>query len=130
MSERLKKNVPYLHVLARGSPTQRQGVLKGANTDLVKCLCECALNILKGNVPLSAAHKRKLKTQKKSLRLLSNKKVSIVRKKKLINQKGGFISAIAAPVLGILGELIIGGIRKGIARRRQRRQKNLRKGRK
>ena len=123
MSRRLRNNVPYLHVLARGNNTQRQGILEGANTDLVKCLCECALNVLKGNVPLSHQEKTKLKGHKRSLRFLTDKKVGLQRKKKLVQQKGGFIAALAAPVLGILGDLIIGGIRRGIAKRKQRKQR-------
>ena len=124
MSQRLKANVPYLHVLAKGSQTQRNGVLKGAKKDLVECLCECALNILHGNVPLSGEQKRKLRCHKTTLRALGSRKLSLAKKKKkLVNQKGGFISALAGPVLGILGELIIGGIKKGVARRRKRKSK-------
>ena len=124
MSRRLEANAPYLHVLAKGSRTQRNGVLKGANKDLVECLCECALNILHGNVPLTSQQKRNLRCHKNTLRSLGSRTVSLTeKKKKLVNQKGGFISALAVPVLSILGELVIGGIKKGIARRRQRRTK-------
>ena len=90
----------------------------------MQCLCECALNILHGNVPLTTAQKQKLRCHKNTLRTLGSKKISLTKKKKkLVNQKGGFISALAGPVLGILGELIIGGIKKGVARRRQRKAK-------
>ncbi|XP_041466294.1 uncharacterized protein LOC121416842 [Lytechinus variegatus] len=54
-----------------------------------------------------------------------DKKVTLPRKKKLIQQNGGFIAALAAPVLGILGDLIIGGIRRGIAKRKQRKQRKI-----
>ena len=62
------------------------------------CLCECALNVLNGNIPLKPADKKKLKKYKQNLRSLVNRKFSVQKKKKTLNQKGGFLGALLTPV--------------------------------
>ena len=106
MSRLLQHNAPYLHVLARGSNKQRQGVIQGANKELIACLCECALNILNGNIPLKPSEKTKLSKYKRHLRVLSNKKSGAQKKKKVLRQKGGFLGALLTPVLSALGGLL------------------------
>ena len=56
-------------------------------------LCECGKNILKGNVPLTPRQLRALRPYKNHLRDLVCKKVSI-KKKKIILQKVGFVGAL------------------------------------
>lgn len=50
---RWQKQSPYLHVLAKGTPQQRKGVILGASNELIDCICEGALNNLNGNGPLT-----------------------------------------------------------------------------
>jgi len=66
-----------------------QNILKSAGDDLIKCICDCTLNVLEGNVRVSPKQKLKLKRHKKALRDLAKKKVSLIRKRQII-QKGGF----------------------------------------
>ena len=106
MSKRVRNHAPYLRVLARGTTKQRQGIIQGANRELVHCLCECALNVLNGNIPLKPAEKRKLKKYKHHLRTLGAKKTSLLRKKKVLRQRGGFLGALLTPVLSALGGLL------------------------
>jgi len=51
------------------------------------------------------AQKAKLKRNKNNLRKLSSKKLSL-KKKRTILQKGGFLSAILTPALALLGGLL------------------------
>ena len=106
MTKRLHKHAPYLHVLAKGTHKQRHGIIQGANKEFMKCLCECALNVLNGNVPLKPADKKKLKKYKHQLRSLTNRKFSSQKKKKTLSQKGGFLGALLTPVLSALGGLL------------------------
>ena len=107
MSKRLKAHAPYLHVLVNGTAKQREGILRGADKELVYCLCECALNVLQGNVKLQNKEKNHLKKYKRQLRDLSNKKISLRTKRKLLlKQKGGWVSALIAPVLSTLAGLL------------------------
>ncbi len=106
MSRRVHKHAPFLHVLATGSKKQRQGVIDGAGKDLITCVCECALNVLNGNVSLTAAERTKLRRHRRELRELTNRRTSLQKKKKALTQKGGFLGALLTPVLSALGGLL------------------------
>jgi len=68
-------------------------------------MCECAKNLLKGNVPLSPAQLRTLRRHKQKLRQLAVKKTSLAKKKKLV-QSGGFLGALLTPIISVLGNLL------------------------
>jgi len=109
MSQRLKKYAPLLRMLNRASPTVRKRLMKNAcNNEFVKCVCECAKNIIKGNVPLTSAQKGQLSRRKRLLRKLVLKKTSLKGKQKII-QSGGFLGAILGPIISVLGSLFGGG---------------------
>ena len=82
-----------------------KSILKNAPPDLVKALCECSLNVLKGNIKLNKTQKTRLRRYKNILRQLASKKPATKTRKQLL-QKGGFIGALLGPVLGVLGSLL------------------------
>lgn len=102
MSLRMRKNAHFLSTLAKANRRQQKGIIEGASNDLIHCLCECAVNVLKGNVPLSPSQKRKLSQSKTHLRSLADKTVGTAKKKRILVQKGGFLPALIAPILGAL----------------------------
>src|SRR6266516_195049 len=105
MSQTLKKFSPYLRVLQKSSPKVRKTLLKKhCSPEFVKCICECAKNVLAGNVALSPEHKRQLKRHKLSLRKLALKRTSATAKKKIV-QRGGFLGALLGPIVKVLGGL-------------------------
>ena len=108
MSKRMREHICYLQVLAHCKPKLRKLILLHGSPNLVTCVCECALNVLKGTVPLTNSQKRKLSRYKTHLRQLANKKVSRIRKKSILNQKGGSIlSALLPPILETLSNLLL-----------------------
>ena len=98
-----KKHANILRALNKLEGKQRVALLGSADQNLVKCLCECALNILRGNVPLKPGEKNRLKKHAKLLRLLSVKRKdnNFRSKKKLLLQHGGggFLPALLAPII-------------------------------
>ena len=123
MSTRVKRQAPTLKALAKAHPHVCQAILKGADKDLLKCLSECAYNILRGNVKLTAAEKARLTKYKQKLRKVSDKKTSLKKKQKLV-QSGGFLPALLAPLLTsviapIAGEAVK-GIAKAVAKKRRK----------
>lgn len=96
-----------LKALHTASPKERKRMILKCKKDkkFVNCLCECCLNILNGNVHLSASQKRKLNSKKTTLRKICSKRTSLKNKQKLI-QKGGFLGAILGPIVSILGGLL------------------------
>lgn len=103
--ERLRKHAPILNAMHKGSPGMRRSLIDQGPPELVTTIGDCCRNVLNGNVPITANHKRKLRRYRQALHLLSQKRVSVKRKKKIL-QRGGFIgtllSAIAAPLLGLI----------------------------
>ena len=97
MSTCLKKNAQLLRVLAQAKPHMCKAIIGAADRDLVTCLCECAQNILNGNVPLSKSHLKHLQRHRTDVRKLAKKRTAKHTKKKIL-QKGGFLSALLAPI--------------------------------
>ena len=108
-----KKKASILYALYHLNNEERAALLKKARPALVKVICECALNILSGNIPLTKSQKSNLRKHVHILRKLVvaepghrngvDRKHFGRKKKKLIVQKGsGFIPALLAPLLGTL----------------------------
>ena len=109
MSKRVKKHLPLLKMLCHANHNVAKAVMKTAPQDVLKAVCECAVNVLKGNVPLTSGQKNALRKHKKGLRELVQKKTTQKRRKQII-QKGGFLGALLKPVLGVLGGLLSGSL--------------------
>ena len=92
MSGRVKRHVLCLQMLNRTKNTKlRKAILEYADADLISALCECAHNILRGTVRLTPREDK--------LRLIANRRLSISRRRREIQQHGGgFLPALLAPV--------------------------------
>ena len=107
MSKLLKKHGKILRYLSKLPESKRRSwIKKNCSKDLVNCICECSLNVLKGNVRLTPAQKKKLARCKSSLRTLVSKKTSLKRRQAII-QKGGFLGALLGPIASFLGGLLL-----------------------
>ncbi len=111
MASRLKKHLGVLKLLKKSKPSFRRSLLATADSDLVRCICECCHNVLRGNVKLSGKQKRLLCRHKKSLRSLSSRRIGLKRKRQLLRQRGGLLPALLAPILGIVASIIGGAVR-------------------
>ena len=104
--EPAKKTFHKIKLLSVATPRARQQLIANGDRELIDCVSECCVNILKGNVPLNEQEKTKLCKHKSNLRKVALKKVSFKEKKRII-QTGGFpIGAILAPVASILASLL------------------------
>ena len=105
--KRLQKHANILKVLAKAKPSLQKAIISAGDKGLVDTLCDCAQNILRGNVPLTSRQKNCLRRHKHLLRSLTERQS--VQKKKQILQRGGFLAGLLAPVLGILGSVLGAG---------------------
>ena len=109
MASPLDRHTSTLKLLSRANQKMAQNILKSAGDDLIKCICDCTLSVLKGNVRVSPKQKSKLKRHKKALRDLAKKKITLKRKRQII-QKGGFLiiqkGGFLAPASGTTYEAI------------------------
>lgn len=96
-----QKHSTILHALCYLSPEQTKSLLKHADLKLIKCICECALNILNGNITLNKHQKGTLSKHRLLLRKLAENRGTWKKKKNLVIQRGGgFLPLLLAPLLG------------------------------
>ena len=98
-----KRHVEILKALSHLPKKERKILLRYADSKLAKCICECAYNVLKGNVPLDQKQKTHLKRHVNLLRKLARTGENIDQKKKIIQTGGGnFLPALVLPLLALL----------------------------
>ena len=82
-------------------PQQRRKFFKSATKSQLKPIEEACLNLLKNPSGLKKADLAKIKKYKSSIKTLSNKNDSLKRKRQVLSQRGGFLTALL-PVLASL----------------------------
>ena len=84
-------------------PEKRQEMLEKASKSLIKIICRCVEDILKGEIPINYDEKDKLVVHKKVMREIADPEKSTKEKKKLIVQHGGnFLLSLVPTVIGAL----------------------------
>lgn len=102
-----KQHLEHLRLLAKSR--QKATLLRRCPNSLIKALCECAHNILNGNVPLTKHRRSKLIPFKRVVRNLGKKSVPLYKKRQLLVQKGeGFLSFLIPAAVSALSSLIHG----------------------
>jgi len=104
--KRIRSNYHHIQVLKTAKPQLRKAIIKNCNNELVKSISECVLNVLRNNLQLTACQKKRLQKFKGSLRALADKRVSISSKKRLLNQRGGFLVPLLSAILPTIASLI------------------------
>ena len=99
MSGRMKKQAVCLQMLIKTKNAKlRKAILEHADSELIRALCECAHNILRGNVKMTPREKTRLRKYQTKLRLIARKNVSVKQKRRHLQQTGGFLPALLAPL--------------------------------
>jgi FLYWCH zinc finger domain len=103
-SRRMRYYAPLLKLIFLTSGKTRKNILYhySDTEEFMNCLCECAKNILVGNVSLMKSEKRKLKRSKHLMHEFESKKTSMKRKREII-QKGSFLTELLSPIVSLLG---------------------------
>ena len=86
MSRRVKKYKHHLKFLSVCEHKSCKRLLGNCDKELIKSICECALNVLHGSIPLQQKNKRKLAKHKNDLHNLASKVVSIQKKKQIVQK--------------------------------------------
>ena len=104
--KRVAKHRDCLKFLTNADTKLRKAIIDACDKDLVYCICECIQNVLKANVPVPLKTVERLKPYKNTMFKVVNKRINVRQKKKLLNQNGGFLPILLAPLLGIIGTLV------------------------
>lgn len=102
------------HSLANSTPHKRRTILKRVSNSELKSLCGLCLNVTRGKFPVDKNALKRLKRHRKTLETLADRRVSLQKKRDVINQKGGFIGPLVAFALPLLTQLIASQISKRI----------------
>ena len=105
-----KHHVDALKKLKRcRSVKRRRDLLARGGADLQRVLREICHNVLRGHLRLTARQRTALKKYKKAIRLLASKNTPL-KKRLLLEQKGGFIGALVGPLIGSIAASTLGNI--------------------
>jgi hypothetical protein len=104
VEERVSEFEPLLREIERAHPRERPSLINKAPSCLIRFLCECGLNVLKGNLKLSNGQYKALKPYKNSL-LKSSEPLTTLKEKKsaLLKKKGDALPLLIPIVLSALG---------------------------
>ena len=112
MSTRLEMTDAFIKVLARSNANQRKLLLREGTNQQLKGLFELCLNIIRGNLPINNTEFHRLKRHRKTLESLASRRVPLYKKREIVNQKGGFIGAVAKFAVPLLASIIASKLRK------------------
>ena len=96
------------HLKLLNKTKKKSAFLKKCPNTVIKGVCECALNLLKGNISITKRQKNKLIPYKRVLRRLGEKKVPLFKKRRFLVQKGGFLSVLIPAAISVLSTFING----------------------
>ena len=101
MSQVVKKNADFLRLLlSTPSRVQRTSLLKSITQDQLSALGTVATNLLQGSIPFTSSYKKKLKRHRVAIRTIADKKVSVKKRKQVLQPKVVLLLLQAvAPVL-------------------------------
>ena len=94
MSAHVRHQLDTLQFLSKANKKARTAVLSKADKNLIRALSEVIFNVLEGTVKLSELEIRKLRRYHATLYTVAKKSTSVVAKRKLLSQKGGFLTTL------------------------------------
>ena len=105
MSKRLKDNLPLISFLTSDIPTvQLKLVLASLTKEQVNAISEIAANVLYGNIPISAKHKKLLRPFKSKIEAITSK--SFKERKRLITKEVRTVKATLQAARTLLKTLL------------------------
>jgi hypothetical protein len=109
MSCKAQQHLDVLQTLAKSKGHNRQLLLQDCPNAVIKTICECVLNVIKGNASVTRSQKSKLSYHKEELRKLAKKRVPMYLKRQILVQKGnGFLSILLPAAISLISSLIHG----------------------
>ena len=106
-NSRVREHFAFLTYLQTISPRRQKVFIKVADRPILEALSEIAINLIKRNVKLSPSEIDKLRPFEEQIYQLSLKKHSINKKKRIVQQRGGFLTALLGAVLPALISTVI-----------------------
>ena len=100
---KLKSHLPFLCTCSKSHGKQRRDMITAANQEQIEAI---AINLLKSNIIFPKSSFQHLKPHKDKLLYLTRKKSSLKQKKQVLNQKGGFLTALVSLIVPLAVDLL------------------------
>ena len=101
----IEKQKHMLCTLAKCKPKMRKAIIMHADKDLINAICESIYNMLSSNLDINRETIGKLKPYRNTFRKLV-KKSSLLDKKKILIQKGGFLQFLVPAVISGITSIV------------------------
>lgn len=111
MSQNLVNQLSNLEALVKASPPIRKQMVGKGSRDFINAICECTDNALKRNIPINDEDLKKMHKYKHAMRKLV-KKDTLKKKRKLLQQHGGFLQFLIPAAVSLVSGLISNAINK------------------
>ena len=102
---KFQQHLPFLCACFKSNGKQRKDMIAHANRGQMEAIVEVALNLLQSNIIVPSSSFKRLKPHKSKLLYLTRKKQSL-KQKEVLNQKGGFLLALAALITPLTVDLL------------------------
>jgi hypothetical protein len=108
-----KHTVKYLQHMGN-KPKAYNATIKAASDNVIKTICNAALNVQRNKrIKLAPAHRALFAKHDATVQKLVSKKIALPKKRKLLSQRGGafWIPALIRAALSVLGSSLFRGNR-------------------
>lgn len=99
MAQRVEKHLALLHLLVETTDTQRLAIIKTLSTSQVRAVLEAIYNVLRGTCPVSDKVKKALYHQRKTIRRLVSKDLTLQQRQRLIIKHAKLVPLLVKPVV-------------------------------
>lgn len=106
MSSSLKRRWSTIEALPRLTRQEQKVLLQHGDPALIRALAEICNNLLQDRIPLDKDQKRKLSRFKAILRKLASKSKSVKDKRKILVQRGCFLSSLIPLVASVVSAIV------------------------
>ena len=100
----LIQQAAVLKVLSKTKPKLLKQQIKQLPPVVIHTIKRLSKNYIKGNIKLTPKQLSRIRRYKKQLQELALSKTSVARSRRLM-QKGGFLTSLIGPIIGILSSL-------------------------
>lgn len=102
MAQRVEKHLALFRLLVDTTEAQRLAILKTCTPSQIRSLLEAIYNVLKGTCPISDKAKKKLYHQRKTIRRLVSKDLTLQQRQRLLVRHAALVPLLLKPVVEIL----------------------------
>ena len=106
MKSKASKYYPALRKFQKLNNKDKKKILANCPNHFINCISEICLNCVHGNLPIDQKHKNLLKKDFKYIKAVSNRRVPLYLRKKVLSQRGGFLPIILKFALPIIASFI------------------------